>query len=87
MKPKTVAGRNKKTLKNSRIGLDKPIAMWYNTFMKNNEQEKRFWIGFDGFDSLKLHFTTREEAEQHLSDNRRELFRHCEYSIAVYEKL
>ncbi len=53
--------------------------------MKNNEQEKRFWIGFDGFDSFKLHFATREEAEQHLAENRSELFRHCEYSVAVYE--
>ena len=47
--------------------------------------EKRFWIGFDGFDSFKLHFETREEAEQHLADNRKELFRHCEYTVAVYE--
>ena len=50
------------------------------------KMEKRFWIGFDGFDLFKLHFETCEEAEQHLADNRKELFRHCEYCVAVYEK-
>ena len=47
--------------------------------------KKRFWIGFDGFDSLKLHFETREEAEQHLADNRNDLLRHCEYYVDIYE--
>ena len=48
-------------------------------------KEKRFWIGFDGFDSFKLHFETRKEAEQHLKDNP-SLWKHCEYLVAVYEK-
>mgnify|MGYP000571914476 CR=1 FL=1 len=53
--------------------------------MKNNENTKRFWIGFDGFDSFKLHFETRKAAEQHLKDNP-SLWNHCEYLVAVYEK-
>jgi len=47
--------------------------------------EKRFWIGFDGFDSFKLHFETRKEAEQHLKDNP-SLWKHCEYLVAVYKR-
>mgnify|MGYP001193464492 CR=1 FL=1 len=47
--------------------------------------EKRFWIGFDGFDSHKLHFETRKEAEQHLGDNWDNLLRCCEHHVAVYE--
>ena len=52
---------------------------------RETKMEKRFWIGFDGFDSLKLHFETRKEAEQHLADNQKELFHHCEYSLDIYE--
>lgn len=47
--------------------------------------EKRFWIGLDGFDSLRLHFETRKEAEQHLADNRHALFSLCEHSVDIYE--
>ena len=53
--------------------------------MKNNENTKRFWIGFDGFDSFKLHFETRKEAEQYLKDNPR-LWTYCDYLVAVYER-
>jgi hypothetical protein len=52
---------------------------------RETKMEKRFWIGFDGFDSLKLHFETRRDAEQHLADNRKDLFHHCEHHVAVYE--
>tara|TARA_Y100001951_G_scaffold78036_1_gene65552 strand:- start:397 stop:597 length:201 start_codon:yes stop_codon:yes gene_type:complete len=59
--------------------------------MKNND-EKRFWIGFDGFDSSKrwarpLHFATRAEAETYRTDHLKELLPYCEYCVEVYEKL
>jgi hypothetical protein len=57
--------------------------------MKNNE-ENRFWIGFDGFDLSKswatpLHFATCEEAEEYKSAHLSELYQHCEYQVAIYE--
>ena len=54
-------------------------------------QEKRFWIGFDGFDSSKnwanpLHFATWEEADEYKCAHLSELLRHCDYLVTVYEK-
>ena len=45
-----------------------------------------FYIAFDGFDLFGLHFETREDAEKHLEENYMKLARHCQYSVAVYEK-
>jgi hypothetical protein len=57
--------------------------------MKNND-EKRFWIGFDGFDLSKswanpLHFATWEEADKYKCEHLSELLRHCDYLVTVYE--
>ena len=57
--------------------------------MKNND-EKLFWIGFDGFDSSKhwakpLRFATYEEAEGYKRAHLPELLRRCEYLVTVYE--
>ena len=53
--------------------------------------EKKFWIGFDGFDSSKcwknpLHFATEEEAEQYRVDHFQDLAKYCDYCVAVYER-
>ena len=76
-------------MKKCPIGLDKSRNLWYNTHMKNND-EKRFWIGFDGFDLSKswakpLHFSTWEEADEYKHAHLPELLRLCEYLVTVYE--
>tara|TARA_Y100001951_G_C11255737_1_gene249270 strand:- start:651 stop:869 length:219 start_codon:yes stop_codon:yes gene_type:complete len=53
--------------------------------------EKRFWIGFDGFDSSArwakpLHFATSEEAEAYRHANWKELHQHCIYCVGIYER-
>ena len=55
------------------------------------KQDKRFWIGFDGFDLSKswanpLHFATREEAEKYRVDHLQKLARYCDYCVEVYER-
>jgi hypothetical protein len=58
--------------------------------MKNND-EKRFWIGFDGFDlsshwAKPLHFATYEEAAEYKAAHLSELLPHCTYQVTVYER-
>ena len=52
--------------------------------MKNND-EKRFWIGQDGFDA-GVHFATYEEAAEYKAAHLSELLRHCTYQVTVYER-
>jgi len=58
--------------------------------MKNND-EKRFWIGQDGFDLSRhwakpLHFATYEEAAEYKAAHLSELLRGCQYLVAIYER-
>ena len=52
--------------------------------MKNND-EKRFWIGFDGFDK-GYHFATYEDAAEYKAAHLSKLLSLCEYLVAIYER-
>ena len=66
-----------------------------------NREKKRFWIGFDGFDSFGYNFDTREEAETYFDENRKDLYKYyekynpykagsfyfdCEYCVEIYDR-
>ena len=51
-----------------------------------NREKKRFWIGFDGFDSFGYNFDTKEEAEAYLDKHHTQLIRYCEHCVEVYDR-
>ena len=51
-----------------------------------NREKKRFWIGFDGFDSFGYNFDTKEEAEAYLDKHHAQLIRYCEHCVEIYDR-
>ena len=51
-----------------------------------NREKKRFWIGFDGFDSFGYNFDTKDDAETYLDKHHSELIRYCEHCVEIYDR-
>ena len=54
--------------------------------LQMNREKKRFWIGFDGFDSFGYNFDTKEEAETYLDKHHTELISYCEHCVEIYDR-